>query len=123
MVVFFLRREPLYHKLQYSKCPKFDAAAATFGVTVGAFGAYLALSSLGSMGADLADLTVFCWYVAVWLGVGSQLLGLARSGAPRAGQCRLGWVALIAELGCGLAVAARRSFGRHSALRFDVPTI
>ena len=60
--VFLLRREPLYHKLQYSKAPKFDAAAAVLGVGCGAFGVYLSLSSLGSMGVDLTDLTVLCWY-------------------------------------------------------------
>jgi hypothetical protein len=58
--VFFLRREPLYHKLQYSKVPKFDAAAAVFGVAVGAFAVYLGLSSVGSAGADLTDLTTLC---------------------------------------------------------------
>ena len=63
--VFILRREPLYHKLQYSKVPKFDAAAAVFGVAVGAFAVYLGLSSLGSAGADLTDLTTLCWYMAL----------------------------------------------------------
>ena len=59
-VVFSLRREPLYHKLQYSKVPKFDAAAAALGVIIGAFSVYLGLSSLGSAGADLTDLTTVC---------------------------------------------------------------
>jgi hypothetical protein len=57
-LVFLLRREPLYHKLQYSKSPKFDAAAAAFGVIVGAFVVYLSLNAVGSMGADLSDLTL-----------------------------------------------------------------
>jgi hypothetical protein len=65
--VYTLRREPLYHKLQYSKVPKFDAAAAALGVILGAFVVYLGLSSLGSAGADLGDLTALCWYVALWL--------------------------------------------------------
>jgi hypothetical protein len=64
-VTYTLRREPLYHKLQYSKVPKFDAAAAALGVIVGAFAVYLGLSSLGSAGADLGDLTALCWYVAI----------------------------------------------------------
>jgi len=64
--VFTLRREPLYHKLQYSKVPKFDAAAAALGVILGAFVVYLGLSSVGSAGADLGDLTALCWYVGVW---------------------------------------------------------
>jgi len=63
---FLLRREPLYHKIQYSKVPKFDAAAAILGVVIGAILVYLGLSSLGSAGADLTDLTVVCWYVTVW---------------------------------------------------------
>ena len=66
-LVFTLRREPLYHKLQYSKVPKFDAAAAALGVITGAFVVYLGLSSLGSAGADLTDLTTLCWYVGLWL--------------------------------------------------------
>ncbi len=64
-VVYGLRREPLYHKLQYSKVPKFDAAAAALGVIVGAFTVYLGLSSLGSAGADLTDLTTVCWYAGI----------------------------------------------------------
>lgn len=57
-VWFFLRREPFYHKLQYSKVPKADPAAALFGVVVGAFVGYLTLSSVGSGGTDLTDLMV-----------------------------------------------------------------
>ena len=64
--VFMLRREPVYHKLQYSKVPKFDAAAAALGVIIGAFVVYLGLSSVGSAGADLGDLTALCWYVGIW---------------------------------------------------------
>lgn len=61
-VWFILRREPYYHKLQYSKTPKFDPAAAIFGVTLGAFVAYLTLSTVGSGGSDLTDLTITMWY-------------------------------------------------------------
>lgn len=57
-VFYVLRREPLYHKLQYSKVPKFDVAAAILGVIVGAFIVYLSLCTVGSAGADLSDLTV-----------------------------------------------------------------
>jgi len=63
---FMLRREPLYHKLQYSKVPKFDVAAAVLGVIVGAFVVYLSLCTLGSGGADLTDLTVVVWYLCLW---------------------------------------------------------
>lgn len=61
-VWFILRREPYYHKIQYSKTPKFDIAAAVFGVAVGAFVVYLTLASVGSGGADMSDLTVLIWY-------------------------------------------------------------
>jgi hypothetical protein len=62
---YILRREPYYHKLQYSKVPKFDVAAAVLGVIVGAFVVYLALCSVGSAGADLSDLTIVVWYLLV----------------------------------------------------------
>ena len=69
---FTLRREPYYHKLQYSKTPKFDVAAAVLGVVTSAFVGYLSLSSLGSAGADMVDMGVFFWYLllgyrSVWL--------------------------------------------------------
>ena len=53
-----LRREPYYHKLQYSKTPKYDVAAAVIGVIVSAFVGYLTLSSFGSAGADLSDMAI-----------------------------------------------------------------
>lgn len=56
-VWFFLRREPLYHKLQYSKVPKYDSSAAILGTVLGAFAGYLALATVGSGGTDLTDLT------------------------------------------------------------------
>lgn len=62
---FLLRREPYYHKLQYSKVPKFDVAAALFGVIVSAFVGYLTLSTLGSAGADLTDMLVALWYLFI----------------------------------------------------------
>ena len=100
-VVFLLRREPLYHKLQYSKTPKFDAAAATLGVSIGAFGVYLGLSSLGSMGVDLSDLTVLCWYVALWLTAVVQFLALVR--LPKVTKrVRLVVLLCLAELGVAL---------------------
>lgn len=63
---FLLRREPLYHKLQYSKAPRFDAAAATLGVVLGALVVYLSLNGFGSMGVDLSDLTTLVWYLGLW---------------------------------------------------------
>ena len=104
-VVFCLRREPLYHKLQYSKVPKFDAAAAVFGVIVGAFAAYLGLSSLGSAGADLTDLTVLCWYVGLGYAGARSLWACWRDGgvaapalAPALFLFEVG-SAVVAELG------------------------
>lgn len=52
-----LRREPFYHKLQYSKVPKYDSTAAILGTVIGAFSGYLALATVGSGGIDLTDLT------------------------------------------------------------------
>lgn len=55
---YFLRREPFYHKIQYSKVLKHDIVAAIFGVACGAFSVYLSLNSLGSGSPDLTDLTI-----------------------------------------------------------------
>ena len=55
---FFLKREPYYHKIQYSKVLKHDISAAIFGVVIGAFTVYLALNTLGSGSPDLSDLSV-----------------------------------------------------------------
>jgi hypothetical protein len=56
--LFFIKYEQYYHKLQYSKVPKFDIAAALFGVIISAFFGYLTLSTLGSAGADLSDMLI-----------------------------------------------------------------
>ena len=61
-LTYHVRREPYYHKLQYSKVPKFDVAAALFGVIISAFVGYLTLSTLGSAGADLSDMLILFWY-------------------------------------------------------------
>ncbi len=65
---FILRREPLYHKLQYSKVPKYDSSAAILGTVIGAFGGYLALATVGSGGTDLTDLTTLAAWSLVALG-------------------------------------------------------
>lgn len=59
---FLLRREPVYHKLQYSKTPKYDPMAAFLGAAFGAFVVYFSLSSFGTNGSDLSDLTIVIWY-------------------------------------------------------------
>jgi hypothetical protein len=64
---YVLRREPYYHKLQYSKTPKYDPMAAFLGAAIGALVSYLALGSFGTGGSDLSDLSVLVWYSAVWL--------------------------------------------------------
>ena len=77
--LFFLRREPYYHKLQYSKTPKFDVAAAVFGAIISAFFGYLTLSTVGSAGADLADMTALCWYLFVSYKISWYLSYLAKN--------------------------------------------
>jgi hypothetical protein len=56
---FFLRRDFLGHKVQYSKVPLADMSAAFLGVAVGAYLVYLSLNTFGSGGIDLSDLTSF----------------------------------------------------------------
>jgi hypothetical protein len=65
---FILRREPLYHKLQYSKVPRYDSSAAILGAALGAFGGYLALATVGSGGTDLTDLTTLVAWALIALG-------------------------------------------------------
>lgn len=67
MTWFILRREPMYHKLQYSKVPKYDSSAAILGTVIGAFGGYLALATVGSGGTDLTDLTTLVAWTLVSL--------------------------------------------------------
>jgi hypothetical protein len=75
---FLIRREPLYHKLQYSKVPKYDPAAAVLGAAIGAFVGYLALGSVGSGGGDLSDLTTLVWYAGLWYAIAKQFLAQQR---------------------------------------------
>lgn len=60
---FLIRREPYYHKIQYSKTLKFDVSAAVFGVILSAFAGYMGLSTFGSMGADMTDMLTLIWYL------------------------------------------------------------
>jgi hypothetical protein len=55
----------MYHKLQYSKVPKYDSSAAILGTVIGAFGGYLALATVGSGGTDLTDLTTLVAWVII----------------------------------------------------------
>jgi hypothetical protein len=67
VILFALRREPLTHKLRYSKTIKGDFAAAFLGAVIGLFAGYLTLSSLGGSAIDLADLTTLAAYLIVAL--------------------------------------------------------
>ena len=58
----------MYHKLQYSKVPKYDSSAAILGTVLGAFAGYLALATVGSGGTDLTDLTTLVTWCLVALG-------------------------------------------------------
>lgn len=66
-VWFVIRREPYYHKLQYSKTPKNDPMAAFLGAALGAFVVYMGLSTFGTSGADLSDLTIVVWYSLLFI--------------------------------------------------------
>ena len=55
----------MYHKLQYSKVPKYDSSAAILGTIIGAFGGYLALATVGSGGTDLTDLTTLVAWIII----------------------------------------------------------
>jgi H+/Cl- antiporter ClcA len=65
---YVIRREPFYHKLQYSKTPKYDPMAAFLGAAMGAFAVYMGLSTFGTSGADLTDLTIAVWYGLLFIG-------------------------------------------------------
>lgn len=58
MLFFFLKKENIYHKIQYSKVMKFDVSAALFGVIAGALVVYFSISSLGSGSADISELSI-----------------------------------------------------------------
>jgi hypothetical protein len=107
-----LRREPYYHKLQYSKTPRFDPAAALFGAGIGAFVGYLALSSLGSGGADLTDLLVVFWYGGVWLLNARLALASVRVAAQRGRLGSRACAAFLVELGWALARTGLSVVGR-----------
>lgn len=96
---FILRREPYYHKLQYSKAPKFDVAAAVFGVAVGAFAVYLTLASVGSAGTDLSDLTCLVWYCFILLYCVKLWIFLQKTSAAGWVPGAHVWSQLCAELG------------------------
>jgi len=65
LIGFILRRDPLYHKLAYSKTLRGDFAGAAFGVIVGVFCGYLTLASVGGSSVELSDLTCLCAYASM----------------------------------------------------------
>ncbi len=64
----------MYHKLQYSKVPKYDSSAAILGTVVGAFVGYLSLATVGSGATDLTDLTTLvAWALLSLIGAALSL--------------------------------------------------
>lgn len=62
ILIFFLKRQKLTHKLTYSKTMKSDVVVALFALIISLFIGYLALSSLGGSSVDMYDLFVLYWY-------------------------------------------------------------
>lgn len=62
ILIFFLKRQKLTHKLTYSKTMKSDIVVALFALIISLFIGYLALSSLGGSSVDMYDLFVLYWY-------------------------------------------------------------
>lgn len=116
-----MRREPLYHKLQYSKVPKYDSSAAILGTVLGAFAGYLALATVGSGGTDLTDLTT----LVAWLLIAVSAVSLSLE--PRNHHTFVVlpplalWLAPVLALR-PWAVARGQSWARCAALRGRVPT-
>lgn len=67
MLVFFLKRELLLHKLRYSKTLKGDWAGAFLGLVISIFVGYLSLASLGASSIDLMDLVILFWYIFLFM--------------------------------------------------------
>lgn len=104
---FILRREPYYHKLQYSKTPKFDVAAALFGVIVGAFVVYLTLASVGSAGTDLSDLTTLVWYVLILVYCVKTWLFLQKTSSAGWIPGWHVWTQYVSEMGAALMTSLK----------------
>lgn len=66
---FTLRRDVLVHKLRYSKTIKGDWAGAFLGLCFGLLVGYIALASLGACSIDLADLTLFIFFLSCVLSI------------------------------------------------------
>lgn len=69
MLVFFLKRELLLHKLRYSKTLKGDWAGAFLGLVISIFVGYLSLASLGASSIDLMDLVILFWYIFIFVAI------------------------------------------------------
>lgn len=105
---FFLRREPFYHKLQYSKVPKYDSSAAILGTVIGAFAGYLALATVGSGGTDLTDLTTLVFWALGLLTAFFLSLELRNHHTFVVAPPASVWVAPVAALCHGLGSSTSR---------------
>lgn len=62
VIIFFLKRQKLTHKLTYSKTMKSDVVVALFASIISLFVGYLALNSIGGSSVDLYDIFIVFWY-------------------------------------------------------------
>lgn len=65
IIIFFLNRVKVVHKLLYSKTMKSDIIVAFVGLLLSLFVAYLSLNSIIGSSIDIYDLCIFFWYVII----------------------------------------------------------
>lgn len=65
IIIFFLNRVKVVHKLLYSKTMKSDVIVAFVGLLLSLFVAYLSLNSIVGSSIDIYDLCIFFWYVII----------------------------------------------------------
>lgn len=65
IIIFFLNRVKIVHKLLYSKTMKSDIVVAFFGLLLSLFVAYLTLNSIVGSSIDIYDLCVVFWYIFI----------------------------------------------------------
>jgi len=67
LLLFFVGRIKLLHKLTYSKTMKSDIVVAFFSLIISLFIAYLSLNSIVGSSIDLYDIFLFLWYILIIL--------------------------------------------------------
>jgi uncharacterized membrane protein len=67
ILIFFLKRQKLTHKLVYSKTMKSDFFVAILAIIISLFVGYLALNSVGGSSVNIYDLFVYFWYFLIFL--------------------------------------------------------